>query len=198
MFKPTLAHINHRDSHGNMKPVQAFYRHDESCSFCGSMSTELAVHYLTTPGTQFEGDTWHKGFPETFFITPKDRGLKRHTKFHVLHLCDASDEVFQRFDEISRKVLGIAWFKDLCGVRFNCPRSTSPFGFKRKGVIMEDGLPLHTDGMDTNRILQIIDDNEEKIAENMAGQKTIDTLEPPCGSPLGEPPDCEPAAETIQ
>jgi hypothetical protein len=151
----------------------AYYKEHNVCWNCGSMTPELAIFYLKQPGTKFSGDNWRHGFPERFFITPKDSTIKDHRKFRVIHLLDASDEVFQEFDRLSRSVFGVAWFREPEGIRFNCPRSPGTLGFQRFGYIGPDGSPIHQDGMNQEYINKIIEESEVKIAEQRAGTKMV-------------------------
>ncbi len=64
-----------------------------------------------------------------------------HFKFYNNHLKDASEQEFQEFAELSKKLFQIEWGKDEKGIHYRAPRSNSTYGFQNYGVVGEDGEP---------------------------------------------------------
>lgn len=105
---------------------------DGSCSYCGSLSVPEAVRLLRTPGSQFSGTdkTTYKAY------------IGDHRKFYFRHLRACTDAELAEFNELSKKIFGIAWTREdghLCG---QFPRTVNAYGWQTYGHIGENGEPV--------------------------------------------------------
>lgn len=101
------------------------WRSDDTCSYCGSMTTAKTIELLKTPGTNYSGADWKYGWPHKFYLGNK--------KFYNEHLLDASPEEFAEFNKISEVLMGIKWLLDDKGLGYVAVK-----GIQRWGVVGDE------------------------------------------------------------
>jgi hypothetical protein len=116
---------------------KAYWRHDGTCSRCGSFTVSHAMALLQVPGTRFSGCNWaYARWPDKFLIHPP--GGKGW--FCTVHLREVSKEEFERFAALSARFFGIGWERNSRG-QVTCNCHVRP-NYRRWGVIDPRGEPL--------------------------------------------------------
>lgn len=118
------------------------WRPDGTCSYCGSITPELAVRALITRGTRYSGADWKYGWPHKFYLDiPLEGGPCQteigisykggvetpiigtkgydHRKFYNSHLLDANPEVVEDFSELASRLLGVRFMIDDKGLSYS-------------------------------------------------------------------------------
>ena len=135
------------------------WRDDGTCSYCGSLSPEKLLGYLSSETTRLSGSDWKYGWPHKFYITAVNPDADKlvqvgtesvwHGEEHIVtpiighretlnlkwyneHLGDDGYD-----DEAMRKLLfaltthsGIEWIRDEKGIRYKAPYH----GYQRTGL----------------------------------------------------------------
>lgn len=90
----------------------------ETCSFCGSVTPELLLRWLSS-GNGASGTDWKYGWPHKFYVN-SDNG--QHWKFYTEHIGDIDDEVLSPLLDQIDQVLGVHFEFDTLGrLNFKAP-----------------------------------------------------------------------------
>lgn len=116
------------------KNLHEYWREDNTCSYCGSMTAAEAIKRLKTPGTDFSGADWKYGWPHKFYIGSGP------SKFYNEHLADASDAEFAEFAEIANRFFDVEFTRVDGKVKWSAYGNT-----QRYGLVAADGSPEHRD-----------------------------------------------------
>lgn len=152
-----------------------------------SLTTKEAIEWLKMPGTKFSGSDWKYGWPHKFYIerpNPDEDKLVQvgmesrwedgqrierpvmgrvphiYGKYYTQNLETASPEELEEFNQLSKKIFGIAWLRDEKGIKYRAPNVKNFYGWQRYGTIGENGEPVHKDGLPTDLVAQIIGEKD--------------------------------------
>lgn len=108
----------------------------ECCSYCGSLSPEVVLAALRTPGTKFSG-TDKIGY-KVYVDVDGYRG-----KFYLRHARALDDDGLAQFSATFRRVFGWSIERDEKGAQYcRAPQVVGFFGFQTWGRIGDDGAPV--------------------------------------------------------
>lgn len=129
-----MAAMDKARAEGKTNACGKYWRPDQTCSYCGSMSVAVAIRRLKTPGTSFSGADWKYGWPHKFYIGAHPGGLKFYNK----HLEDASPEEFSEFVALADRFFGVKFYRNEKGFKY-----LAMHGIQKWGTVGANGEPKH-------------------------------------------------------